>query len=153
LSFSLLGGSVSAADLTIGDDPKFSPSPFLTAKSLKVGVEVMPLIFSRSLNVTGITIETPTVTLLHNAAGQWNYSSLGGPAAKAPAAKTSSSSSTPDVAIQKLMLKDGSIVVGSTNSQKRSTYDHVNVEASNVSLTSKFPVSVSADLPQGGKFK
>ena len=152
LSFSLLGGSVSAANLSIGDDPKFSPSPFLTAKSLKVGVEIFPLIFSKSLNVTGITIENPQVILLRNPAGQWNYSSMGGSAAKAPAAKSSASSS-PDFSVQKLTLKDGSIIVGSTNSQKRSTYDHVSVEASNVSTTSKFPFTVTADLPNGGKFK
>jgi AsmA protein len=45
LSLSLIGGSLSAKDLSIGDDPKFSSAPFLTAKSLKVGVEILPLIF------------------------------------------------------------------------------------------------------------
>src|SRR5213082_2126031 len=76
ISLSLLSGSLSAENLSIGDDPKFSPSPFLTAKSLNVGVEIMPLIFSKTLNVTGVTIAGPQVTLLHNSAGQWNYSSL-----------------------------------------------------------------------------
>src|SRR6267154_2506278 len=51
LSLSLLHGALSAQDLSVGDDPKFSPSPFLTAKSLSVGVEIMPLIFSKQLNV------------------------------------------------------------------------------------------------------
>jgi AsmA protein len=163
LSLSLLSGSVSAQNLSIGDDPKFSSSPFLTAKSLKVGVEIMPLIFSKALNVTGITIENPEVTLLHGPSGQWNYSSLGGAAAKSEqkAAKkpskpedTSTSSSTGEqISIKKLELKDGRITVGSTNSQKRSVYDHVNVTASDVSLTSKFPVTVTADLPAGGKLK
>src|SRR6201982_203583 len=82
LSLSLLRGSLSAENLSIGDDPKFSSSPFLTAKSLKVGVELMPLIFSKTLKITGVTIDTPQVTLLHNPAGVWNFSSLGGAAAK-----------------------------------------------------------------------
>ncbi len=76
LSLSLISGSLAAENLSIGDDPKFSSSPFLTAKSLNVGVELMPLILSRSLNVTGITIVNPEVTLLRNTSGQWNYSSL-----------------------------------------------------------------------------
>src|SRR5262252_2339340 len=105
LSLSLLGGALSAKDLSIGDDPKFSPSPFLTAKSLSVGVEMMPLIFSKQLNVTGITIEEPQVTLLKNAAGEWNYSSLGNsggtPAsptkAEAKEADSTGGSSTPSV--------------------------------------------------------
>ena len=82
LSLSLISGSLSAEDLSIGDDPKFSSAPFLTAKSLKVGVEIMPLIFSKTLNVTGVTIDSPKVTLLHNPAGEWNFSSLGGSSAK-----------------------------------------------------------------------
>ncbi|HLK04434.1 MAG TPA: AsmA family protein [Candidatus Acidoferrum sp.] len=152
LSLSILSGSITAKNLVISDDPKFSPSPFLTAKSLGVGVELMPLIFSKTLNVTGITIDQPEVTLLRNPAGLWNYSSIGGSSAPS-SAKSSSGSSTPDISIKKLELKDGKIVLGTTNSQKRSTYDHVSVTASNVSLNSKFPLSVSADLPGGGQFK
>ncbi|MGC1414363.1 MAG: AsmA family protein [Candidatus Acidiferrum sp.] len=157
LSLSLFSGSLSAENLSIGDDPKFSTSPFLTAKSLKVGVEIFPLIFSKTLNITGITIENPQVTLLHNPAGQWNYSSLGASAAKsaqkADASASNTATSSADLSVQKFTLADGSIVVGSTASQKRSTYDHVNVSASNFSMTSAFPVTVTADLPAGGKLK
>jgi AsmA protein len=158
LSLSLFSGSLAADNLSISDDPKFSPSPFLTAKSFKVGVELMPLIFSKTVNVTGIIIQNPQVMLIRNAAGQWNYSSLGGSSAKAeptpePAKSSSSSSSPASLSIKKLELKDGQINIGSTNSQKRSTYDHVNVSASNVSVISRFPVVVTAELPGGGKFK
>src|SRR6266852_1176333 len=149
LSLSLISGSLSADNLSIGDDPKFSSSPFLTAKSVKVGVEMMPLIFSKTLNVTGVTIETPQVTLLHNGAGLWNYSSLGGSAAKS----SRSSHSAADLSITKFELKNGSIIVGTTNSQKRNTSDHVDVTASDVSITSQFPVTVAADLSSGGKCK
>jgi AsmA protein len=157
ISLSLISGSLSAENLSIGDDPKFSSAPFLTAKSLDVGVEIMPLILSKTLNVTGVTITSPKVTLLHNAAGQWNYSSLGASAAKAQAKKAPAEKPSPagaaEVSIKKLTLSDGSIIVGSTTSQKRSKYDHVNVTVSDVSLTSKFPVTVTADLPAGGKLK
>jgi AsmA protein len=160
LSLSLIGGSLSAENLSVGDDPKFSKSPFLTAKSLKVGVEMMPLIFSKALNVTGVTIDTPEVTLLRNPAGVWNYSSLGGSAAKSEQAKptaspgaSSSSDSSGEFSVKKFELKDGRINVGSTSAQKRSTYDHVDVTASDVSLKSKFPITVTVDLPGGGKFK
>jgi len=154
MSLSLISGSLSADNISIGDDSKFSSTPFLTAKSLNVGVEMMPLIFSKTLHVTGVTIASPQVTLLHNSAGVWNYSSLGA-GAKTEAAKKPSGSSTAaaDLTIKKLELKDGSIIVGLVNSQKRSTYDHVNVTASNVAMTSQFPVTVTADLPSGGKFK
>jgi AsmA protein len=164
LSLSLWRGALTAEDLSVGDDPKFSPSPFLTAKSISVGVEIMPLIFSKQLNVTDITIDEPQVTLLKNGNGVWNYSTIGAsasasasspPADAKPAAATpvAASSSAPDISVKKLELKNGKIVVGATSSQQRTTYDHVNVKASDFSLNSKFPISVSADLPGGGSLK
>jgi len=153
LSLSLLSGSLTAKDLSVGDDLKFSPSPFLTAKSLSVGVEVFPLIFSKTLNVTGITIVEPQVTLLRNPAGQWNYSSLGASAKPATKSSSTTSASASEVSVKKLELKDGKIIVGTTTSQKRNTYDHVTVTASDVSMNSKFPLTVSAELPGGGQFK
>ena len=160
LSLSLLHGALTAQDLSVGDDPKFSPSPFLTAKSVSVGVEIMPLIFSKQLNVTDIIIDEPQVTLLKNANGVWNYSTIGAsasgstPEAKPAATATpASSSSTSDISVKELELKDGKIVVGTTASQQRTTYDHLNVKASDFSMNSKFPISVSADLPGGGSLK
>jgi len=171
LSFSILGGSLSAENPSIAEDPKFGQSPFFAAKSLKVGVELLPLIFSRKLNVTGITIDSPQLTLLRDAEGRWNFSSLG-PSAGAPPPKQPGTSGAPagkpqprqpaaasgtsgapgEFSVGKLELKDGKIVIGSTTSKKQSTYDHVNVAVSNFSMASVFPVSVSADLPGGGKF-
>jgi AsmA protein len=160
LSLSLLRGALTAKDLSIGDDPKFSPSPFLTAKALSVDVEMMPLIFSKQLNVTGITIDEPQVTLLKSPAGDWNYSTIGNSEGGAPASAAKpeakadpASSSSSAVSIKKLELKNGKIILGSTNSQKRTTYDHVNVTASDFSMNSKFPVSIKADLPGGGDLK
>jgi AsmA protein len=161
LSLSLISGSIGADNLSIADDPKFGQTPFLTAKSVKVGVEIMPLIFSKTLNVTDIVVDSPQVLLIRGAGGQWNYSSLGGSAAKSQAAKPAaakpseppSSASPGEFSVGKLELKNGRITIGSTGSQKRSVYDNVGVTASNVSLTSKFPVTVTADLPGGGNFK
>lgn len=157
LSLSLISGSLSAENLSIGDDPKFSQAPFLTAKSLKVGVEILPLIFSKTLNVTGVTIVDPEVILLHNPSGQWNYSSLGGSASKAsrtPATPSpSASTAASDFSVEKFALQGGRITVGSTTSEKRSVYNNVDVTASNVSMTTKFPVTVTASLPGSGSFK
>ena len=45
LSLSLFSGSVGIDDVSISDDPKFNSGPFLTAKSVKVGVELIPADF------------------------------------------------------------------------------------------------------------
>jgi AsmA protein len=162
LSLSLFSGSLAADNLAIADDPKFNKSPFLTAKSVKVGVELMPLILSKDLNITGITIDNPEVTLIRNSGGEWNYSSFGASAAKSqarqegaakqePPAKSSLASN--EFSVQKLALNNGRINIGSTSSQKMSVYDKVDLTATDVSLTSKFPVTLTASLPAGGTLK
>jgi len=162
LSLSLFTGSLAADNLAISDDPKFSKSPFLTAKSIKVGVELVPLILHKDLNITKILIESPEVTLLRNPGGEWNYSSFGASAAKSQGrpqtpppqqAEKPASSSGGEFSVDKLELRNGRVVIGSTNSQKRSAYDKVDLTASNVSLTTKFPVTLTANLPGGGNLK
>ncbi len=69
LKLAILSGGVAADDLSIADDPSFSRTPFLRAKSLKIGVELIPLIFSRKLNVTRLTIDQPEIVLLQSPSG------------------------------------------------------------------------------------
>jgi len=158
LRLSILRGSLYAEDLSIADDPKFSHSPFLTAKSLRVGVGLVPLIFSRALKVTAITMDEPQATLLHGPAGAWNYSSLGSPSTKADSAPAGlrlggASLIQGGVFVKHLELQDGKIIVGSVGSDKRSTYQNVEIVATDFSIDSRFPVTVSASLPGGGKMK
>jgi AsmA protein len=150
LSLSILSGSVGAENIAIADDPAFSKSAFVTAKSLKVGVELMPLIFSKQLNVTDITLKDPTITLLKAANGTWNFSSLGGAASKTADTK-SSGSAPPDISIGKLAIDDGRLLIGNANSgTKPVAYNKVNVTVTNFSLRSQFPFKLTADLPGGG---
>jgi AsmA protein len=157
LSLSILGGSLGVDDLSISDDPKFNTGPFVTAKKVKVGVELVPLIFSQQVNVTEITVVNPQVTLLKDPSGKWNFSSIGGssgPAQNKPARGTSSSSSAAEsVAIKELSVENGEITVGNTNSHKRGVYSNVNLEASNVAMNNNFPVNLSMSLPGGGTMK
>jgi AsmA protein len=153
LSLSILSGSVSAEDLSIADDPAFSKDPFVRAKSLKVGVEVMPLIFSKKLHVTDITLDKPEIALLRDAAGKWNFSSLGNKSAATPK-PPSAPSSTPDLSVSKLDVKDGRLSVNRANSSiKPHVYDNVDISVRDFSPTSQFPFTITADLPAGGTAK
>jgi len=141
LRLSLSRPSLTTETLVIADDPEFGSSPFLEAKSVSVGIKLMPLILSRSLKVTTITIDSPQVTVIRNAAGRWNYSSLG-----------SSAMPSGDMTFKKLEWTNGRFIVGSTNSRTRSIYDHVEVTVSDSSVTSTFPVVATGDLDGGGHF-
>jgi uncharacterized protein involved in outer membrane biogenesis len=82
LSLSILTGKLVANDIEVADDPTFSKADFVTAKSLKIGVELKPLIFSRQLNVTEIILESPQIVILNGGNGTWNFSSLVGASRK-----------------------------------------------------------------------
>ena len=148
LSLSILSGSVAADDITIADDPGFSKSPFVTAKSLKVGVELLPLVFSKQLNVTEITLEQPEIRLLKTTGGKWNFSSIGGASSSQPQTKGTSPA---NFSVAKLKVSNGRLIVGKANSSaKPQIFDKVNIEVDNFSFTTQFPFKLTADLPGGG---
>jgi AsmA protein len=171
LSLSLLSGGVSADNISIADDTAFSKGPFVQAKSLKVGVELVPLIFSKALNVTELTLNEPEISVVKSENGEkWNFSSLGGkntagqkaaeaPAHPSPATPTTqptsntspSSSASPNLSVAKLNVKDGRITVSQAgSSEKPHVYDKVNIEITNFSLATSFPFTMTAGLPGGG---
>jgi hypothetical protein len=120
---------------------------------VKIGVELLPLIFSRKANINGFAIDEPKINLIRHANGTWNYSTIGSAKAKAPA---SDSSSPADVNIAKVAVTNGTLTVsteaapGATATPKR-TYDKLNLEAKNFSLDKQFPYKASAHLPGDGE--
>jgi AsmA protein len=178
LSLSLLSGGVTADNISIADDPQFSRSAFVQAKSLAVGVEMIPLIFSRTLNVTELTLDQPQISLVKSENGdKWNFSSLGGKNPSAPtnsgkatpatspksekpspedtaASEKSSGGSNPNLSVAKLNVNNGKVTVAKADStEPKRVYDKVNIEVKNFSFNSSFPFSMSANAPSGGAMK
>jgi AsmA protein len=156
IQLSILSGGVAVDNLSIADDPAFSRDPFLTAKSVTVGVEMAPLIFSRLLHVTGLTIDQPQATLLRTAAGAWNFSTLGAsPSGAKPAVQQASSTGSDNMAqglaIQNVSIRDGIVKVGNAGARAgMHTYDKVNLTASNLSYTTQFPFELTIATPASG---
>lgn len=154
LEASLLSGGAKASDISIGDDPAFSNDPFLKAGSVQVGLELLPLIFSKQIRVTSISVENPEIVLLRNAAGKWNYSTLGGPAAKAKSAPTNGT--VPDFSVAKFEIVNGKISVGQSSghaARRQRVYEKVHLLAQDISPTSVMPFSLSANTPGGGSLE
>jgi len=149
LSLSILSGSVEADNIAIADDPAFGKAPFITANSLKVGVELVPLILSKQLNVTEISLQQPEITLLKAASGKWNFSSIGG--ASTPQEPKSGGTSPGNFSVAKLSVNNGKLIVGKANSSaKRQVYEKVGITVKNFSFTSQFPFELTVQLPGGG---
>ena len=159
ISLSILSGAVSVDDVSVADDPAYSAGPFLKAKAVNVGVALVPLIFSRSLQVQSFRVEQPEVFLLRSPSGKWNFSSLGaaakeqGSGVKGTGGSGAAGGST-DVSVGKLAITNGRMSVGTVGSRaKTRVYENVSLEATNISYTSQFPFQFSAKAPGNGTLK
>jgi AsmA protein len=159
LRFSWLAGGVAAEDISIADDPAFSTKPFVAAKTLDVKVDIWPLLLHQEIHIDSITLRQPQV-VLSQSGNRWNFSSLGAtrpaaPPAGAPAPATttapapSSTAAPPPLTLKKFTISNGQITLHQPGSDQ--TYSDLNINASDVSLDTSFPFSLSAKMPGNGQ--
>lgn len=160
LKLSILGGAVTAGDLSVADDPAYNRNPFVTAKSLRVAVDLWPLITSRKLNVTGLEIDQPQIQLIEGANGEWNFSNLGGNTAQKKAAEQKKDvAPTPagkplDLSVNLVKIAGGRFTLARTGGHARPmVLEQVNLEVRNFSNSSEFPFLFSAKAAGGGDIK
>lgn len=154
LDISILGGNLVGKDATIADDPAFGTQPFLQASKVKIGIEMVPLILSREIHITGFTIDSPKITLLRAANGTWNYSTIGS-AQQNTAANKESSTLIPNLTVGHVTISNGQMTVGiapapGMPATPRHIYDQLTLDAKDFSFQKSFPFSASAHLPGDG---
>jgi AsmA protein len=150
LSFSVLLGSLVADNISIADDPAFSSKPFFQAQSLHIGVEVAPLLFQRKLLVTSFVADSPSINLVHNAQGIWNFSSVGSTAASRTQ-NTLKETALPNFTVGQMKVENGTAVVSDVPATGPPfTYSKLNLSMQQFSFARAFPFLLSASLPGGG---
>ncbi len=106
---SVWSGGLVAEKATVADDPQFSSQPFIQADSVKIGVEMLPLLLHREVQVRSFLLESPQIQLLRAANGTWNYSTIGG-------GETNQNEDTkktfPDLTVGSVDVENGRITVG-----------------------------------------
>jgi AsmA protein len=144
MHLSLLPPSFQVHNLAIADDPKFpNPKPFVQAEQLDVSVKLLPLL-KRSVEIDSLDLRRPTVELMKNPQGGWNFSSLG---ANPQPAKSSGGA----FSLSKLTVKDGQVAITDLQRrQPRTVYDHIDLTLSDFAPGQPFSVEVAAHLPGTG---
>jgi len=148
LSLSAMTGSLVANDLAIAEDPKFGQIPFFTAKRLRIGVQMKPLIFNRQLIVRSFEAEAPQIHLIRAEDGTWNCATL----SHGAVTQETQTDALPDLPVGIITIKDGNATIEKLPAQRNpQVYDHLDVKLEHFSLTEAFPFTVSASLPSDGK--
>ncbi len=162
LRLSVWSGSLVAQELSVAEDPAFGTAPFLTAKELRIGVSLRPLIFAHEVNLRSFQIESPQINVIRALDGTWNFSSFGRGAAggatavgREPVSVVASSKRAtrelPDLSVGRIVIEDGRVVVASMPVHGEPiVYERVNLSASDFSFGKRFPFELRADLPAGG---
>ena len=151
LSFSLITGSLDANDLAIGDDPKFSSEPFLQAKELKIGVALGQFLFHHSVQITELSIDSPSIHLIHAQNGTWNFSSMGSASAQP---SSQQANTVPQLTVDSLKIKSGSATVSSMpQAGNPFTCSDISVDVKHFSFAQPFPFELSVKVPGDGSLK
>jgi AsmA protein len=133
-------------NLSIADDPKFGTRAFVQTQELSVSVKLLPLL-SKSVQIDSLALERPSVELIKNAQGVWNFASIG---QKTPAAP-SSSSSQQQFSLGELAINDGLVAITDLQDRKpRTVYDHINLKLTDFAPDSPFNLDASVHLPGAG---
>jgi AsmA protein len=134
-------------NLSIADDPKFGTRAFVQTQELSVSVKLLPLL-SKSVQIDSLALERPSVELIKNAQGMWNFASIG---QKTPATPSSSPSSSQQFSLGELAINDGLVAITDLQDRKpRTVYDHINLKLTDFAPDSPFNLDASVHLPGAG---
>ncbi|HET7440166.1 MAG TPA: AsmA family protein, partial [Terriglobales bacterium] len=158
-------------NISIADDPSFSKAkPFVQAQELDVSVKLLPLLH-KDVQINTLNLQRPSVELIKNAQGQWNFSTIG-----KQQAGTEPSQPAPNKAPQKqpqqkpepgtgqkpaenkeqlslgeLAISDGQLALTDEQARKpRTVYDHINITLKDFAPDSPFTLDASVHLPGTG---
>ena len=157
-------------NLAIADDTRFSPdAPFIKAQELDVSVKLLPLLH-KQFEIDSLSLQRPSVNLIKNSAGVWNFASLGHPAETSntppgaqqpqqtppnqpasPGQQPPQPSTEQQFSLGKLTIQDGQISLLDQQQTKSPTlYDHIDLTLTNFAPNEPFTVDAAAHMAGAG---
>ena len=157
-------------NLAIADDSRFSPdAPFIKAQELDVSVKLLPLLH-KQFEIDSLSLQRPSVNLIKNSAGVWNFASLGHPAEMSntqpgaqqpqqtppnqpasPAQQPRQPSAEQQFSLGKLTIQDGQIsLLDQQQSKSPTLYDHIDLTLTNFAPNEPFTVDAAAHMAGAG---
>ena len=171
--------SITVQNLAIADDPGFSSdAPFVKAKELDVAVKLFPLLH-KDVQIESLNLQQPTVNLIKNKGGQWNFASLGhpeqagslsaaqsngstpahsqpasttAPAQPAPQSSQQTAQSQQQFSLGDLVIHDGEVsLLDQSQSSTPTLYNHIDVKLSDFAPDTPFTVEATVHMAGAGE--
>lgn len=128
----------------ISEDPRFGSQPFVQAESLDVRVRLMPLL-SGNVHVDSVNLVRPTVELVRDRDGKWNFSTIGStrPAPSEPGA----AGQPAQVELNRIAITDGRLgITDLAKGGSRTAYDHIDLTILNFAPGKPLSFDLAAHL-------
>ena len=176
MSLNLFPPRFSVQNLSIAEDSSFGTGkPFVQTQLLDVSVKILPLL-KGALEINSLHLRRPSVELVKNQQGVWNFSTMGassvsstpegqpsapgGPSQPASPSGPQPSPAGPAVpseqagqqfSLANLAITDGQVAVTDLQSKTpRALYDHIDLNVLNFVPNASFSINVAARLPGPG---
>jgi len=166
MSLAVFPVRVRVQDVNIGEDPRFhSALPFAQVGEMDISVKLLPLL-TQSIEIHSLTLKRPEIELIKDAAGVWNFSSLGqapatpaAPAQAAPQAQQAApakpsaapSNAGESFSLDELKIADGQVAVTDLQKrQPREVYDHIDLTVDDFAPDKQFSIDLAAHVPGRG---
>jgi uncharacterized protein involved in outer membrane biogenesis len=135
--------SFSVKNAVIAEAPGFGQGqPFANIERLSVSVELWALL-RNEVKVKSLRLERPSIELIRNHQGTWNFASLG----EQPQQPAAQSPSAGQVTLASLVIRDGQLAVtDQKKGEPRSVYDHIDLNLNNFALDKRFHIRASVHL-------
>jgi uncharacterized protein involved in outer membrane biogenesis len=147
MSLGLLPLRFQVANPVIAEDPLFRQDPpFVKADNLDIRIGLLALLRG-SIQVDSLELRHPSIELVANKQGKWNFSTLGETAANKPETPAAKSGAPSEVAVQHLAITDGQI--GITDLRQRAArtgYDHIDLTVDDFSAQKPFSFDLAAHV-------
>jgi AsmA protein len=129
-------------NLSIADDPKFNGAKaFVEARELDVAIKLLPLLH-KSMEISSVSLQRPSVEVVKDAQGTWNFSTVGSTQKSAP------SQDKQQFSLGELAVQDGELAITDQQARKpRTVYDHINLSLTGFAPDTPFSVDASVHLP------
>jgi len=143
MRLSLIPLAFRVENATIGEDPAFKTGrPFAQVQTLFLSPELLPLLH-REVQIKSVQLGRPSVELVRNEQGTWNFSNL---------LAQNQTQKPQALSLDKLKLYDGQIALTDLQQRKpRAVYDHIDLLVYNFVPGKAFSFDASAHLPGAGK--
>ncbi|MDN5863949.1 MAG: AsmA family protein [Gammaproteobacteria bacterium] len=136
-----------ANDVTMANAKGFGERPFLHVNELQIHAKLIPLIFG-SVEVSGITLDSPTLHLARKENGRSNWQDLTGGGASRPENSEQESGGSPlsQLSIGHVEINDATLTYDDAQRGKHYEIRQFGLEASNLAAGRRFPLSFSTRI-------